>query len=195
MPQKTSPFLEGKWGWNYGEDGWNTGADENWLKFSYMFDRNVDGIVSTLPPAVNGQAYFNTVDNRFYFVVDGTYYSSPCPKWFIFVIKATGDRYQFNGTSVAFIPTVADFSNQLQEEAEQRQAADASLQEQLSGGVPMGSAFSEISWHGQQITNSINIPDGVNAWSFGPTMQIADGQVVTVGVGSAWTIANGEVIE
>lgn len=100
MAEKTSPFLEAKWGWPYGSNGWNSGADENWLKFSYMFDRNVDGIVSSLPPAVNGQAYFNTTDNRFYFVVDGTYYSSPCPKWFVFVVRSSGETYQFDGSSV-----------------------------------------------------------------------------------------------
>jgi len=113
MPQKTSPFLEGKWGWNLGEGSWNTGADENWLKFSYMFDRNVDGIVSSLPPAVNGQAYFNTVDNRFYFVVDGTYYSSPCPKWFVFVVRTTGEQYQFDGSVAVQIPTVSSINSRL----------------------------------------------------------------------------------
>lgn len=113
MPQKTSPFLEGKWGWNFGEGGWNTGADENWLKFSYMFDRNVDGIVSTLPPAVNGQAYFNTTDNRFYFVVDGTYYSSPCPKWFIFAVRSTGEQYQFDGSVTNIIPSSVDLESRL----------------------------------------------------------------------------------
>lgn len=113
MPQKTSPFLEGKWGWNYGENNWNTGADENWLKFSYMFDRNVDGIVSTLPPAVNGQAYFNTVDNRFYFVVDGTYYSSPCPKWFEFVLRSTGEKYVFDGSTTSVVPSNSGLDNRL----------------------------------------------------------------------------------
>lgn len=104
MPQKTSPFLEGKWGWNFGESGWNSGADENWLKFSYMFDANVDAIVSTLPAAVNGEAYFLTTDNRIYFVVDGTYYSTPIPKWFEFKIKSTGVVYQFNGATASIIP-------------------------------------------------------------------------------------------
>jgi hypothetical protein len=70
--------------------------------------------------------------------------------------------------------------------------ADINLQEQLNGtNPPMGSAFSEISWHGQSIANSIAIPDNVNAWSFGPTMSIGVGQVVEVGTNSFWTIANG----
>lgn len=72
--------------------------------------------------------------------------------------------------------------------------ADASLQEQINGiNPPMGSAFSPISWHAQHISNSITIPDDVNAWSFGPVMTIDPGQVVTIGNDSFWTIANGEV--
>lgn len=113
MAEKTSPFLEAKWGWPYGSNGWNTGADENWLKFSYMFDRNVDGIVSSLPPAVSGQAYFNTTDNRFYFVVDGTYYSSPCPKWFVFNLRSSGDSYQFNGSSLTLLESISSLDSRV----------------------------------------------------------------------------------
>lgn len=132
MPQKTSPFLEGKWGWNLGEDGWNSGADENWLKFSYMFDRNVDGIVSSLPPAVNGTAYFNTVDNRFYFVVDGTYYSSPCPKWFVFTIRSTGEQYQFNGSFAEIFKTP---SYQISYKIEDPNSVEQTVQQKLEQTV------------------------------------------------------------
>lgn len=73
-----------------------------------------------------------------------------------------------------------------------RQAADSSLQAQLVGITPpAGSQFSMISWHGQEITSSITIPPNVNAWSFGPRLAIAPGQVVTIGAGSYWTIADG----
>lgn len=100
MTQQTSPFLEGKFGWALGESNWNLGMDENLLKFSYMFDKNIDGIVSSLPAAVNGQAYFNTTDNRIYFAVGGSYTSTPTPKWFIFTLRTTGIPYQFDGTSL-----------------------------------------------------------------------------------------------
>lgn len=71
-------------------------------------------------------------------------------------------------------------------------AADAALQDQINGNTPpAGSQFSMISWHDQVILNSINIPANKNAWSFGPTIEIAGGQVVTVGTDSFWTIANG----
>lgn len=91
-------------------------------------------------------------------------------------------------------PTDAIRKQELDEEIDARAAGDASLQDQLNGtNPPMGSAFSVISWHGQHVTNSIVIPDDVNAWSFGPVMTVDLGQVVTIGNNSFWTVANGEV--
>ncbi|QHJ80882.1 MAG: hypothetical protein [Bacteriophage sp.] len=85
---------------------------------------------------------------------------------------------------------------ELDQETAYRQGADASLQEQMTGNVPLeASAFSQISWHDQVIPNSVTIPDNKNAWSFGPQMEIEQGQLVTVGAGSSWTIANGRVVE
>jgi len=76
------------------------------------------------------------------------------------------------------------------------QEADANLQSQLTGNVPLeASAFSPISWHDQVVENSVMIPENKNAWSFGPILTIADGQAVTIGQGSFWTIANGGVNE
>lgn len=89
-------------------------------------------------------------------------------------------------------PTDAVRKQELDIETNARVAGDISLQDQLNGtNPPMGSEFSMISWHGQVITNSIAIPDNVNAWSFGPTIEIALGQVVEIGDNSFWTIANG----
>lgn len=103
MSQQTSPFLESKFGWNYGESGWHLGMDENLLKTGFMFDGNVDGVVATLPTLVNGQAHFLTTDSRFYFAVGGQWYSSPCPKWFVFKLRSNGNYYQFNGTSAVVV--------------------------------------------------------------------------------------------
>jgi hypothetical protein len=83
--------------------------------------------------------------------------------------------------------------DELDAERSQRQAGDASLQRQISETQPLeASAFSPISWHKQVVENSVVIPADVNAWSFGPTMTIAQGQAVTIGNNSFWTIANGE---
>lgn len=114
MTQQTSPFLEGKFGWALGESNWNLGMDENLLKFSYMFDKNIDGIVSSLPAAVNGAAYFNTTDNRIHYVVNGSYSSTPVPKWFIVTLRTTGATYQFDGTTLNAIPSNSDINTDLQ---------------------------------------------------------------------------------
>lgn len=86
----------------------------------------------------------------------------------------------------------AEIVDAVADEASARAAGDANLQAQLTGNVPLeASAFSEISWHGQTIGNSVIIPPNKNAWSFGPQITIAAGQFVTISDGSFWTIANG----
>lgn len=113
MTQQTSPFIEGKFGWALGESNWNLGMDENLLKFSYLFDRNIDGIVSSLPAPVNGQAYFNTTDNRIYYVVNGVFSSTPVPKWFEVKVRSSGQTYQFNGSALNLISTGEDLKTAL----------------------------------------------------------------------------------
>jgi hypothetical protein len=113
MAQQLSPWLEGAYGWNFGESNWNTGIDQNQLKFSFMFDRNVDSIVAFLPAAVNGQAHYLTTDNRLYFAVGTTYFSTPVPKWFTVVVRATGQYHQFNGTSLVQVDTPAQIETRL----------------------------------------------------------------------------------
>lgn len=113
MTQQTSPFLEGKYGWNYGESGWNTGMDENLLKFSYLFDRNIDSISTSLPSAVSGTAVYLTTDNRIYYSVNSSWLSTPVPKWFVVTLRSTGQTYTFNGSSLVAVPSNADLSNQI----------------------------------------------------------------------------------
>lgn len=113
MTQQISPWLEGAYGWNFGESGWNSGMDQNLLKFSFMFDRNVDSIVTSLPAAVNGQAHYLTTDNRLYFAVGTTYFSTPVPKWFTIVVRSTGQTYQFNGTSLVSIDSPSQLDSRL----------------------------------------------------------------------------------
>jgi hypothetical protein len=92
-------------------------------------------------------------------------------------------------------PTEAVRKLELDQEISARVAADVNQQAQMTGNVPLeASAFSVISWHDQSVDNSVSIPASKNAWSFGPTMTISLGQVVTVGAGSFWTIANGAVV-
>lgn len=71
---------------------------------------------------------------------------------------------------------------------------DANLQKQMTGSVPLeASAFSPISWHSQVVSNSVDIPDNVNAWSFGPVVTISPSATVTIGENSFYTISNGDL--
>lgn len=113
MSQLNSPFIDAKYGWLQGESNWNLGMDENLLKFSFLFDRNIDGIVASLPAVVNGEAYFLTTDNKLYFAVGGIYYSTPVPKWFGVQLRANGNTYQFNGTALVQVDTVSSLDTRL----------------------------------------------------------------------------------
>ncbi len=113
MSQQQSPWLEGVYGWNFGEGGWNAGMDQNLLKFSFLFDGNVEGVVGSLPSPVNGQAYFLTTDSRLYFAVGTTWFSSPTPKWFEFKIRPTGVTFQYNGSVAVEIDSLSQLDSRL----------------------------------------------------------------------------------
>jgi hypothetical protein len=113
MAQQQSPWLETAYGWAHGENGWNTGMDSNLLKFSVLFDHNVDGIAASLPAAVNGQVHFLTTDNRLYFSVGAIYYSTPVPKWFTLVERTSGNTWQFNGVSLVEVDSPLNVDSRL----------------------------------------------------------------------------------
>lgn len=114
MTQKTAPFLEGKYGWDLGESNWNLGMDENLTKFSFMFDRNIEDVVSSLPTPTTGAAYFLDTDNRIYYALNNTtWYSSPTPKWFTLIKRSTGDFYQFDGTSIGLVSSNSNLGTRL----------------------------------------------------------------------------------
>lgn len=173
MPQKISPFLESKFGWEIGESGWNSGMDENLLKFSYLFDRNVDALVSTLPSTpTNGQAYFLTTDNRLYFRVSGAWYSSPLPKWFKFQLRSTGEVYQFDGSTASLVSSASEVDSRLD-------TAEMTLDSLGSAAFMDSEAFattdqlSLVEAYSQAYTddfkNSLLSPTGTNLVGYGDT--------------------------
>ena len=119
---------------------------------------------------------------------------------------ADGDAVNKRSLDDAITAINSDLSEQIAEEeaarkaadiaeADARAAADANLQDQLTGNVPLeASAFSVISWHKQAVDNSVTIPDNMNAWSFGPEITISSGQQVTIPENSYWTIASGQQV-
>lgn len=114
MTQKISPFLEVKYGWDFGESGWNAGMDENLKKFSALITMTIDEVISTLPttPAEGWSGYLTT-DKRIYYVIDGTINSTPVPLWATLKIKSTGANYVFNGESLSPVSSQQDVDNSL----------------------------------------------------------------------------------
>jgi len=102
MTQMTDPFFQTKWGWSDGDNAWGTGMNENLLKFSFLLNRRLDGIVSSISttPASDGLAYFLTTDNHVYFSGNGVWYNTALPRGFELIMKADESHYEFNGTTL-----------------------------------------------------------------------------------------------
>jgi len=100
MAELTDPFLEVKWGYSEGEDGWGPSLNADLVKFAFFHNRRLDGSVSTLPPTpVDGEAYFNTTDQRVYYRANSTWYSSPVPLGTDFTLKGTEEEVYYDGTT------------------------------------------------------------------------------------------------
>ncbi len=166
---------------------WRTGSVAGEAKMSRDLDMDGNSILNIGVDLENPESLLTleAADLRYYNIV-GDVLEGP--------LDAGAYRLTNLGTPVA--SSDAARKGELDSEALYRQNADANLQAQISETDPlMASAFSEISWHGQEIGNSVTIPDNRNAWSFGPQITIEPGQLVTIGDNSTWTIANGQVFE
>ncbi|MDT0176860.1 phage tail fiber domain-containing protein [Pantoea anthophila] len=135
--------------------------------------------------------YYDALNNRISNLADPVAATDAVPKHY--VDESVSDFKQYVDDEVsaeAAQRAAADMA-----ESNARAAADANIQEQLTGNVPLeASAFSVISWHKQTVDNSVTIPESMNAWSFGPEVTISPGQQVTIPQSSYWTIASGQQV-
>lgn len=114
MPQKISPFNEIKYGWDFGESGWNYGMDDNLQKLSYLTTLTIDSVVTSLPSSPSqGDSYYLSTENRIYFYLNGTYNSVPAPKWRTISTKTTGVSYVFDGNSLQEIPSTSSLEQSI----------------------------------------------------------------------------------
>lgn len=104
-------------------------------------------------------------------------------------IDSNFEQYQ---TAVEEVQNAADsdfVTDALESEIAARQEADASLQSQITAATPiLANEMSVVTWHGQTLTNSVDVPAHMNAFSVGPQIAIAPGQSVNLGEGSVWNI-------
>ena len=92
---QTSPFFDFKFGWQRGEDGWNTGMDDNIVKIGAMLKRDITGFVTVLPAIDIGEIYLHTVDKKLYYNVGGQIYSVDAPAWASYFVN--GQQYIWDG--------------------------------------------------------------------------------------------------
>lgn len=178
MTQKTSPFVEGKYGWEFGESGWNTGMDENLVKFSFLFDNNIDGIVSNLPAPVNGKAYYLSTDKRVYYAASNVFYSSPLPLWYVLKNRSDGSQLVFNGTTLVPVPstislnssitdlteTVADNLNTSLAYTDEKTSALVSLSD-LSDSVDLNKGVFLVGGASRQVDNLIKLREIIGRYN------------------------------
>ena len=187
MP-KDVPYADFKRGNNFGQEVLNN----SFLQLLYIVHESLDGF---FPEGYTIQSAIRFIEDA---TIDGNLYvngkaevtdSDQSVPDSVVNFREGDDRYK--------APLDAEVLERKQEDSNIRSefvAADANIQSQLAGEVPLeASAFSPISWHDPIIENSVTIPENKNAWSFGPTMTIGAGQTITIGLNSFWTIANGEV--
>lgn len=181
MSQKISPFLSVNYGWDVGESGWNTGMDENLVKFSFMFDRNIDGVVEALPTTlVNGKAYFLTTDSRLYFSVNNSWYSSAVPKWFILFDRESGQTWQFDGSSLSVIETPTDLDARVVDiEATLSALGTAAFkdEEYFASLSQLDVASAQANSYTDQLEAELSSAAGSSAVGFDPTITYPQGTV------------------
>ena len=187
MP-KDVPYADFKRGNNFGQEVLNN----SFLQLLYIVHESLDGF---FPEGYTIQSAIRFIEDA---TIDGNLYvngkaevtdSDQSVPDSVVNFREGDDRYKE--------PLESEVIERKQEDYNIRSefgAADANIQSQLAGEVPLeASAFSPISWHDPIIENSVTIPENKNAWSSGPTMTIGAGQTITIGLNSFWTIANGEV--
>jgi len=198
MP-KSVPYADFKRGNNFGQEVLNN----SFLQLLYIVHESLDGF---FPEGYTIRSAINFIEDA---TIDGNLYvngkaevtdSDQSVPDSVVTFKEGDDRYKEPLESEVLERKQEDSSIRSELRSEDSNirneftSADSNIQKQLSGEVPLeASAFSPISWHDQIIENSVTIPEDKNAWSFGPTMKIGEGQTITVGLNSFWTIANGEV--
>lgn len=108
MPAIQSPYFNINYGWVYGEDGWNTGMDENLLRSSFLMRNAVTEITSSLPPSPpDGYSCILTTDSLAYFRVEGNYVFVEIEEGYELTTLADGKRWRKESSGYVEIPTAS----------------------------------------------------------------------------------------
>jgi hypothetical protein len=200
MTQKTDPFISLSWGWSSGEDGWGTGLNNNLITYAFFLNTRFDGTISTtasLPASPSeGQAYFVTTENTFYFRAEGAWYSTVPPVGKTFILKGTEAVYKFTGGSLVLdtksISDVAGLQTALDSKLDDSQRGTANGVAPLgadnkvpSSYLPENGSYKGV-WNAA--TNTPTIVSGVG--SNGDFYRVSVGGTTTINGESSWSIGD-----
>jgi len=200
MTQKTDPFISLAWGWSSGEDGWGTGLNNNLITYAFFLNTRFDGTISTtasLPTSpLDGQAYFVTTENTFYFRAEGAWYSTVPPVGKTFILKGTEAVYKFTGGSLVLdtkaISDVAGLQTVLDNKLDDSQRGTANGVAPLGADNKVPSTYLPESgsykgtWNAA--TNTPTIVSGVG--SNGDFYRVSVGGTTTINGESSWSIGD-----
>lgn len=114
MPAIQSPYFDINYGWVYGEDGWNTGMDENLLRLSFLAKNAVNEFVSTLPSSVSdGYSCILNGDNLAYFWNNGSWVFVSLEQGYEFTTLVDGKRWVRTSTGYQEIPNNVDLDGRV----------------------------------------------------------------------------------
>lgn len=114
MPAIQSPYFDINYGWVYGEDGWNTGMDENLLRLSFLANNTVNEFVSALPSSVSdGYSCILNGDNLAYFWNNGSWVFVSLEQGYEFTTLVDGKRWVRTSTGYQEIPNNVDLDGRV----------------------------------------------------------------------------------
>jgi hypothetical protein len=173
--QKISPFFQTKWGWNYGENDWKDGMDENILKLSLLSKNSVSDLVSSLPSnPLNGSSYYLTTANRIYFYVEGKeYYFSP-EAGYKFTNLSNNQEYFYNGSVAVMLP---NYTTELSTKVDKIDGKQLSTNDYTT--------TEKVKLNGIAVGAQVNVPTNLSVNSTATTVVISSSTGNNAGINAA----------
>src|SRR5690554_770898 len=135
MPAIQSPYFDINYGWEYGEDGWNTGMDENLIRSSFLMRNAVTEFTASLPSnPPDGYSCILTTDNLAYFRVGGNFVFVDIEEGYEFTTLVDGKRWKKESSGYVEIPTATGLNarvESLEERADTTEDNVSSLQDEV----------------------------------------------------------------
>lgn len=114
MPEINSPYFNISYGWDYGEDGWNTGMDTNLLRLAFLARNSVQEFVTNLPESPSeGYSCILRADNLAYFRAGASWVFAPLEVGYEFTTLVDGKRWARVASGYAEVIVASDVAQEV----------------------------------------------------------------------------------